>query len=265
MQAPKREARREAQAKSPTPLYYKIYIVLREQILEGLLGQDELLPSEIELAESYKVSRVTIRRTLERLELDGLILRQRGRGTFVRPVLASKPVKADVTGLMENLLQMGLRTKVRVLEFCYMAASHEVAHQLELNRGAIVQKAVRLRSYKGKPFSYATTYVPEEIGRTFTETDLTNQPLLSLLDRAGIRMTSAEQRVTARAADAVVGRLLDVEIGAPLLLIVRVVRDQKDRPVEYIRALYRPDRYEYQVSMTRGTGSRLELWRPKLG
>lgn len=259
----------EAQAAdaSPLPLYHRIYMVLHEQITEGHFRTDRPMPSEVELGRTFGVSRVTIRKTLERLENEGLIVRQRGRGTFAQPQKASRAVDAGIRGLMENLLAMGLRTRVKVLEFEYIPASDQIAAALEIPRGAAVQKAVRLRSHKGLPFSYATTWVPGDVGCTYTRADLARMPFLQLLDRAGIKVARAYQRVTARAADATVAPHIDVDVGAPLLCIIRIVRDQDGRPVEYIRALYRPDRYEFEINLDMAGPAADEsgLWAPAGG
>ena len=186
------------EALSPLPLYHKIYMVLHEQIMEGAFPVDAPMPGELELADRFGVSRITMRRALERLTREGMIDRQRGRGTYPTPRAApARPLQAGLSGLLENLLAMGLATRVRLLDFGYVQASDEVAARLDLTPGAVVQKAVRVRSHEG----------------------------------------------------------------APLLSISRVLRDQNDQPVEYIRALYRPDRYEFQISMFPGGGPD-SLWQP---
>lgn len=256
--------RRNASAPDdPTPLYHRIYMVLREGIQDARFPTDQALPSEIELARQFSVSRITIRKAFERLQREGLILRQRGRGTFPTPPPGGhQPVQADVTGLVENLLTMGLRTSVKVLELEYVPATTEAATDMGLRPGTIVQKAVRLRSYKGKAFSYAVTHVPDDIGRTYSADDLELMPLLRLFERAGIVVAAAYQRVTARAADPGVAQLLEVDVGAPLLCINRVVSDQEGRVIERIRALYRPDVYEFEIKLTIGAGPDGTLWRP---
>lgn len=247
----------------PTPLYHRIYMVLREGILDGVYPADQVMPSEIEFAGQFSVSRITIRKAFERLEREGLILRQRGRGTFPTPPPGGyRRVKADVSGLVENLLAMGLRTSVKVLEFDYVPASAEVALEMGVEAGSIVQKAIRLRSYKGRAFSHAVTHVPQDIGRTYTAEDLERMPLLRLFERAGIVVAAAHQRTTARAACPNVAPLLGVDVGAPLLCIHRLVRDQDDRVIERIRALYRPDVYEFELKLTIGAGPEGTLWRP---
>ncbi len=246
----------------PTPLYYRIYLVLREQILEHRFDPNVPMPSELELARAYSVSRVTLRKTLEHLEREGLILRQRGRGTFARPPAATGAVQADISGLVENLIAMGLSTQVKVLEFDYGPMPPDVAVDMGVPAGTIAQRAVRLRSLKGKPFSYAVTYVREDIGRTFDAEDLTRTPLLRLFEMAGIQIAGAQQRVSASAADYVVAEVLGVDVGAPLLSIKRVVRDSDGSAIERIRALYRPDMYEFELNLSLGDGPDGTVWRP---
>jgi GntR family transcriptional regulator len=155
----------------PTPLYHRIFLVLREQILDQKFDPDTPMPSEMELARAYAVSRVTLRKTLELLEREGLVSRQRGRGIFACPPTGVGAVQADISGLVENLLTMGLNTQVKVLEFDYVPAPPDVAFDMGISAGTISQRAVRVRSVKGKPFSYAVTHVREDIGRTFDAKD----------------------------------------------------------------------------------------------
>ncbi|KMK64892.1 GntR family transcriptional regulator [Puniceibacterium sp. IMCC21224] len=246
----------------PTPLYHRIYLVLREQILDHKFDPNAPMPSELDLARAYSVSRVTLRKTLELLEREGLILRQRGRGTYARPPTNPGAVQADISGLVENLLAMGLSTQVKVLEFDYLPAPPDVAKDMGFAAGTIAQHAVRLRSLNDKPFSYAVTYVREDIGRTFGAEDLAKTSLLRLFEMAGVKIAGAEQRVSASAADYVVAEVLGVDVGAPLLSIKRVVRDREGRAIERIRALYRPDMYEFELNLTLGDGPDGTTWRP---
>lgn len=249
----------------PTPLYHRIYLVLREQILDHKFDPNTPMPSELELASAYSVSRVTLRKTLELLEREGLILRQRGRGTFARPPTGTGAVQADISGLVENLVAMGLNTQVKVLDFDYVPTPPDVAFDMGISAGTIAQRAVRVRSVKGKPFSHAVTYVREDIGRTFDAEDLAKTPLLRLFEMAGVMIAGAAQRISASAANYAVAELLEVDVGAPLLCIKRVVRDKDGSAVERIRVLYRPDMYEFELNLTLGEGPDGNVWQPTQG
>ena len=236
---------------SMIPLYHQVYLILRQQIVDGVYGADEPMPPEEELRAAFNVSRITIRRAFDRLVAEGYVRRRRGSGTFAQPMAAAASDDADLSGLLENLIAMGLKTQVELIEFDYVPAAADVAARLELPARATVQKAVRVRSHKGKPFSHLTTYVPEAIGRSYKDADLVRRPLLMLLEDAGVKIGEAEQVITARMADAVVAGRLGVEIGAALIRMRRLVRDVAGRPVEFIEALYRPDLYEFKMKLSR--------------
>jgi len=249
-------------AASPTPLYHQIYLILRDEILSGERPRGALLPGEKDLIEIFAVSRITAKRALNELAAAGLVVRERGRGTRVRYEGPTPPIRSSVEGLLENLLAMGLKTEVRLLEFDYVPATEEVARALHCEVRTPVQHAVRVRSLEGAPLSHLTTYVPEDIGRSFDARDLARTPLLALLERCGVVVTSAEQTIAATLADSRVASLLGVAVGSALLRIRRVVHDQAGRPVEYITGLYRPDRYQYRMALSRVEGGERKIWSP---
>ncbi len=244
----------------PLPLYHRIYVVLRQQIAEGQWRPDGAMPSEHELAGLFGVSRITIRRALDRLEKEGLISRRRGSGTFAQPGGDLPPIQQDLSGLLENLLVMGLKTSVRVLDFTYVTPPSDVAAALEVPPRTVVQKAVRVRSHRGTPFSHLTTWVPEDVGRCYKRADLARRPLLALLEEAGYAVSRADQVISAKLADTAVAQELEMDVGAALLYVHRQVRDPNDRVIEYIQALYRPELYEYRMGMRRVSRSGRSLW-----
>ena len=246
----------------PTPLYHQIYVILRDKIYDGSHADEALLPGEQELMRMFGVSRITAKRALDELAAAGLAVRERGRGTRVRFQAPSPPIRSSAEGLFENLLMMGLKTEVQLLEFGYVKASDDVARALQIESGDVVQRAVRVRRLKGEPFSYLTTAVPEHIGRSYGRRDLASRPLLALLERCGVVVSSAEQVISPVLADTRVAPLLEVELGSALLRISRIVYDQLDHPVEYIIGLYRPDRYQYQMMLSRVQAGNHNKWSP---
>ena len=113
------------------PLYHQIYLILRQKVLSGEFGFDERIPSEQELVDEYNVSRITARRALDELAAEGLVVRQRGKGTRVSFRPPTQPLESSVVGLLENLLAMGLETEVSLIEFEYVTANDDVAKALE--------------------------------------------------------------------------------------------------------------------------------------
>lgn len=244
----------------PTPLYHQIYLILREQIAAGTFEGAARMPTEAQISADFSVSRITAKRALDELAAEGLVVRRRGRGTELVGQVAGAPVEANISGLIENLLAVGLETKVDILEFGYGPAPSSVAKSLRLAARGEVQRAVRVRRHGGVPLSYSTSWVPAEIGRAFTATDLAHKPLLALLEQAGCLVGSADETLSAVLAGPTVARALEVRVGSPLLSVVRTVFDQRGRPVEHIAILYRPDRYQYRTKLARVRGPVTRMW-----
>jgi GntR family transcriptional regulator len=247
----------------PTPLYHQIQLVIRERIDQGYYGREGMLPSEMDLSREFKVSRITVARAINDLAALGLVERKRGAGTRIVPREMPPAVPANIDGLLENLTDMGNRTQVTVLEFGFVLPTHDVQTELEVGANELVQRAVRVRSYNGAPFSYLTSFVPGHIGRNFDESDMAVNSLLSLLEKNGVKVGSARQAFSAVLADPKMAQALDVPVGTPLLAISRTVCDREERPVEYIRILYRTDRYQYRMTMERDKGSADPIWSTK--
>jgi GntR family transcriptional regulator len=245
------------------PLYHQVHLTLRQRILDGVYGPDSPIPTEQELTTQFGVSRITVRRALGALTEEGLIRRERGRGTFVSSGMYSPQVQISIRGLIENLMAMGLKTRAELIEFGYVVAPQDVRGLLELAPDGLVQRSVRVRSHQNQPFSHLVAYIPEAIGRNFDKDDLSLHPLLTLLERSGVKVASAYQTISARAADSDVAPLLQVPVGTPLISITRLVRDVTGQPVELIRCLYRPDRYEYGMVVERATDDGALIWRDK--
>lgn len=241
--------------RSPMPLYHRVYVVLRDRIVAGAYPEGALLPSEREITAAFEVSRITAKRALDELAAEGFVERARGRGTRVlaRPTgrTGQRPLIGSIDGLRENLAAMGRSTSVRLLEFEYVAPSPEVQARLGVGPDEVVQRAVRVRSLDGVPLSLSTTFVPERIGRAYGPEDLESTPLIDLLEGTGVRVGLAEQSLNATLADPLAASRLHVSVGSPLLLMNRTIIDVDGRPVQYIQMRYRPDRFEYRMTLTR--------------
>jgi GntR family transcriptional regulator len=233
----------------PTPLYHQVHLVLRERIEQGYYGPNGMLPAEMELAREFDVSRITVARAINELAQQGFVERRRGAGTRIVNRDVASPVPANIDGLLENLADMGSRTKATVLEFGFVLPPTEAQQELQVGANELVQRAVRVRSYNGEPFSYLTSFVPGYIGQRFSEEDMNAASLMSLFEKNGIKIGSARQSFSAALADPKIGQALGVPVGTPLLAITRTVLDSEERPVEFIRILYRTDRYQYRMTM----------------
>jgi GntR family transcriptional regulator len=242
----------------------QVYLVLRDRILSGAVAFGARLPNENELASMYDVSRVTVRRALCELARERLIERRRSVGTTVIYRQSPAPITADISGVLADLVAMGRRTAVKLLAYDYVPARGAIAEALGVPSDQLLQRAVRVRSIDGLPFSYLTTHVPESVSVTFTRQELAERPLLDLLERAGVKVGHARQRISAVLATPEVARALGIRGGSPLIELTRVVYDQDGRGVEHLHALYRPDRYALEINLVRSGDDKTPGWAPVL-
>src|ERR1700683_1397163 len=199
----------------------QVYMVLRDRMLSGALAFGVKLPTENDLALRYGVSRVTVRRALGELARERLIDRRRSGGTRVIYRPAPSPTTADISGVLANLADMGRRTGVKLIAFDYVPATGSVARALGVGADQLLQRSVRVRAFDQVPFSYLTTHVPEEVAVTFAKQELATRPLLELLERAGVKIGHARQRISAGLATPDVAQALDVRTGSPLIELLR--------------------------------------------
>lgn len=242
----------------------QVYLLLRERIGAGM-PSGLRLPGEATLAAEYGVSRVTLRRALDQLAAEKVIVRRPGSGTFVQRDGTQPPIRANLADVFTDLKEMGWQSGVRLLSFGYGPAPSDIAAALRLPPGSRVQRSVRVRLIDGAPFSYLTTHVPEAIGTTYSEADLAATPLLELLERSGVVATQAQQTIGATLAGPETAEALDVAVGAPLLSLTRVVlgsggQGSDGQGVEHLHALYRPDRFSFQMDLQRSGARGRRHW-----
>ncbi|MBE9605528.1 GntR family transcriptional regulator [Acetobacteraceae bacterium H6797] len=240
----------------------RTYLVLRDRIANGAIAAGSRLPGEPDLAAEHSVSRVTIRRALDQLAQEGLVERRPGVGTFVLGPGLIAPTVVDFSDVFTHLKEMGRRTEVRLLAFGYVVPPAAIAEALGLAPGDRSQRAVRVRQMAGAPFSYLTTHVPERVGLTYSEAEMATLPLLSLLERSGVKVARARQSIGATLAGPEAAQALQLEIGAPLLSLTRLVEDEEGRPVEHLHALYRPDRFAFEMQLQRTGADGARRWSP---
>lgn len=247
-------------ASSRLPLYYQVESVLREKITSGAYPAGDQLPTESELIEQFGVSRITIRQALSNLVAEGLIERRQGSGTFVTNRKTRKR-KFDgvihVTGSLDELIEMGLDTPVKLLEMNRIEADKYQAALLQLKTGAPVFMLKRLRMLDDVPYSLIVNYLPIEIGEKLTEAELNSGKILQLIEnKLGYQLYEAKQQIRAELADPYVAELLNIRVGSALLSIERTVYTDTGKPVEFVHTLYCSDKYGFSVYLKRDTDNK---------
>jgi len=229
-----------------TPLHHQMFLVMRDQILSGRFGAAELLPTEDDLTKLFGVSRITVRTALAKLEASGLIRRRQGVGTFVKQ-RAPEPIRVGIREQRARLEQLSQTTTLKLLEMDRGTVPADVQSWFGCKPDAQFIRVVRLRT-AAQPVLLYLTFIPEQIGNKFSKGDYAHAPHHELIRRAGIRVTSAEQIVTASLAEPIVALRLKIEVGSPLLKLRTMFFDDRSRPVRYLEVLASPTMFELHMA-----------------
>ncbi len=240
------------------PLHYQIKQQIRDLIDSNTWQHGMQIPTELELCESFGVSRTTIRQALQTLVNDGLLERHRGKGTFVcRPKL-EQPM-TNVYSLHRFLLSRGLTPETRVLELKHAIARSHTASSLRVDAGAPVWKLTRLRLGSGRPMAIDTSWLPTSIWPQFDLQDLEGRSLYDILfTRHGRRVKRAQEVWEPVLLDSYEAEILESKQGSPAFLIERTTYDEADTPVEFTKTIVPGDRMRFSVNLEEDTVTRKE-------
>jgi len=216
-----------------------------------MLPPGSRLDNELQLADDLGLSRPTMRKAMEYLVEQGLLIRRRGIGTTVIQPKVRRPIQ--LSSLFEDLQTAGKRPSTSVRTFDLVPASADVAHALKLDEGTTVHRIVRLRSAEDRPIALMTNYLPVGLPNLgldqLTREALEDAGLYRLFRSAGIHLHAADQMVGARKATATEARLLDEPKGAALLTMQRIAYDDFGRAVEFGTHVYAASRYTLSLSL----------------
>ncbi|GAB5373921.1 MAG: GntR family transcriptional regulator [Acuticoccus sp.] len=230
-------------------LSHQLYLLLRDGILRGQIAADEQLPSEKTLAERHGVSRVTVRRALERLDEEGLVRRVHGVGTFVAPQARPSVLIGKLEGFVEQADWLTHHTDVTLIELECLVPAGGIAAAMGLEEGEEAQRSLRLRRYRGKPCLLLETFVPGWLAAQLPTDELERGSVQNALKVAGVELAEVDYTVSASPADLRLSELLEVPVATALMSMVWLFRDRTGRVVEYQFAHARPDVYVLRTSL----------------
>lgn len=232
-------------------LYDQIKDDLLSKIKDGTYPEGQTIPSELELAEMYGVSRPTIRQALQILVSDGYLEKRRRRGTVVTKPKVSQSFTMSISSFEDAMRLAGRLPKTEVLVFKRERANAEVEKRLELTRGQDVFKLVRLRYADDLPNVFVESYIPCTLYPGLDSFDFNGSSLYAAMDTCGNPVMTARRRLEVIKADGAAAALLDVEAGDPLLLFHTVARDANGTAVEYSVATYRGESNSFELNVSR--------------
>ena len=237
------------------PAHQRLSDDLRLALEEGRFKTGKRMPTEVELAETYGVSRQTVRRAFQDLVGEGLVYRVAGRGTFPTSFSQQRHYVCSI-GAIEDL-QAFAGTEMELLQRIELIPEEEAARRLELPTKVVAALALR-RLYEGAPFGLTHVYLPPELGQRLAESEAlptkgVGTVIGTLESLIPGTIAGANQVITAVSTPADVAPLIDHEAGQPCLRADRTYFDTEGTPVEHATSFYNPERYAYRLQMRRRT------------
>jgi GntR family transcriptional regulator len=226
------------------------YEFIRDQVLDLLetLDPGSAIPPERVLCERFGVSRMTLRRAVDDLVREGFLERQHGRGTFVAVPKIAQPL--TMTSFTEDMRRRGFAPASRTLSLTRVSAGAPLGRRLEISPAATVLQIRRLRLADNQPMAIETLHVPEALVPGLTAADLVDTSFYELLDlRYGFVIASGRQTIEPTVTNEEESELLGVPVHSPAFLFERTTRVQHGTVIEFVRSVYRGDRYQFEVEL----------------
>lgn len=233
---------------SSVPLHTQAEELLRDMIRQDEYQKGKLFPTEVELSEKLAVSRNTLRQAINRLVMEGLLIRKKGYGTTV----ATQNVMSNARNwksFSQEMRSQGMKVQNFELHISYKPAPDEAVKFFNLKAKSSILCLERLRGKPGLPFVYFISYFNPSIPMT-VEDDM-SLPLYDILEhKYGIYVKTSKELIYARGANQVMAEKLGIEEGDPILVRKRFVLDRENVPIEYNIGYYRADSFTYSIEFT---------------
>jgi len=223
----------------------------RQQVLDMIerLGIGNAIPSERQLSSDLGVSRLTVRAALDELAREGYVVRRRGSGTYVQHPKVSQDL--TMTSFSEDMRRRGLEPGSRTLSLTTTLAGARLGRFLQVSPSEPILVAKRLRLADGEAMAIETLHIPEALAPGLTPQSLDGSLYELLQDRYGIVIASGTQVIEPTVTNEEESAALGVPLHSPAFLFERTSRDLHDRTIEFVRSVYRGDRYRIVTELSR--------------
>lgn len=238
--------------KSNIPYYVQLIDLIRGMIQGKIWQPGSKIPGELELCNSYGISRTVVRQALRELEFQGLVTARKGKGTFVTEPKINESLAQKLTGFYQDMVEHGMKPVTQVLHQRVVPCPEGIAGHLQIAPGSQVIDINRVRSVEDAPIQLVNSFLPYELCPKLATVDLTNRSLYEYLEtECGLLIVRGRRQIEAVAANELEARLLQVERGAPLVMLNSISYLEDGRPVEYYHAVHRGDRSRFEVELVR--------------
>lgn len=237
---------------SHVPYYIQLIAILKGMVEEKNWTPGNQIPGEEELCQMFQISRTVVRQALQELEREGVIVRRKGKGTFIAEPKIVEGLVEKLTGFYSDMVERGLNPQTKVLHQRVIPADEKVAGFLEIQVGTPVVDICRLRSIDSEPIQLVTTYIPHHLCPMLADVDLTNRSLYEFLERdCGLFISRGRRFIEAVSASAEEAHQLQITKGDPLIMLDSISFLEDGTPIEFYHAFHRGDRSRFVVELVR--------------
>ncbi|WP_017378839.1 GntR family transcriptional regulator [Paenisporosarcina sp. TG-14] len=236
--------------KSPIPLYHQIKDILVARITDKVWLAGDLIPTETEFMNEFKVSRTTLRQAITTLVNEGLLEKRQGKGTIVKSLKLTGSL-GKLSGFAEEIMEKGYFPNSKLLRSEFRDDLFIEKKKLGVSDNKQILLIHRIRFANDEPIALEKTSWPENIGNLLLKHDLNGARFYQILEDNGIYLKKASETISAVNATPYEADLLGVSPGTALLEMTRLSYGINDEPIEFTRTKYRSDRYQYNVELNR--------------
>lgn len=235
---------------SHIPYYHQLLEIIKHNIEEGVWLPGDQIPSEMELCDTFGVSRTVVRQALRELESENLIIKRKGKGTFVAKPKISEGLVQKLTGFYHDMLERGLVPKTKVLYQEIVPANKKIAEYLNVSEGTEVVEIERLRYIHDEPIQLVTTFIPLNMAPKLANTELSNRSLYEYLKTEyDVMIYRGKRYIEAVLANQQEADLLEIKKDDPLIMLDSISYSKTGQVIEYYHALHRGDRSRFEVEL----------------
>lgn len=237
---------------SKIPIYYQLEEAIKNEINKNGMEPHSPIPSEREYAEKHGISRMTVRQAINNLVSQGILYRERGRGTFVSEQKFEQDI-SQLTSFSEDMRKRQLIPSTKIIKMNECTGPSAIHDKLKLAITDVIYEIVRLRLANNEPIALETIYTPKKLVGTLNDHQIEASFYRYLEDTRGLSIKRGFQSIEAGLANSEEVTYLQIKKNDPVLIMHRIsfLDDAAGTPIEFVKSVYRADRYKFNIEMNR--------------
>lgn len=231
--------------------YQALYAVIKEELLDriktGQYKKGDQIPTELELCEEFNASRTTVRVALNQLTMEGYLIRQQGRGTYVAGQKVKQTLSHTIKRYSDQIAVQGKEAKISLISLTVVPANELLERTLNVKTNTPIQRIERVRSANDEPTQYEIAYIPWDVAPGITKEHAEHSIYASLADHFNVHIGKTTEQIEILLADERASIHLQCEEGLPCFYIETIAEDHQENIVEFSRAYFRGDKTNFMI------------------